>query len=111
QARARSLTLTESELDRARTDLCRLETQSSHDERKYGSAYPGTQWTGENRELRAPWLDEKLDEARSELFLEALKLHENFMVAAGRKMRRGLRSSMDVVVGVYPDKLESEMVI
>src|SRR5699024_4864930 len=49
-ARARSLTLTESELDRARTDLCRLETQSSHDERKYGSAYPGTQWTGENRE-------------------------------------------------------------
>lgn len=110
-ARARSLTLTESELDRARTDLCRLETQSSHDERKYGSAYPGTQWTGENRELRAPWLDEKLDEARSELFLEALKLHENFMVAAGRKMRRGLRSAMAVVGGDYPAKLESEKVL
>lgn len=109
--KAQNLTHTESDLDRARTDLNALSTQCRDDERKYGCAYPGEQWTGEKRELQAPWLTAELDKARSELFFEALKLHENFMVSAGRKMRSGLRAAMEVVGAEYPLKLESEKVL
>lgn len=109
--KAQNLTRTESDLDRARTDLSELTTRCRDDERKYGCAFPGDRWTGENRELQAPWLTEELDNARSELFFAALKLHENFMIAAGSKMRSGLRAAMEVVGAEYPSKLESEKVL
>lgn len=109
--KVQSLTRTESDLERARTHLLRLNAHCNEDERHYGAAYPGKQWTGDKRELQAPWLDGPLDEARSELFFEALRLHENFMVAAGKKMRNGLRAAVSVVGADHPAKLEPDKIM
>ncbi|MDR1426231.1 MAG: hypothetical protein LBJ08_00505, partial [Bifidobacteriaceae bacterium] len=62
---------------RASEDLSSLRCQIAADETKLGSGYPGGSWTGDARELHAPWLDAELDEARSDLFLAALQLHED----------------------------------
>lgn len=109
--KAENLTRTESDLNCARSELQQLTARCRDDEARYGNSYPGDGWTGEARELQAPWLSEKLDEARSELFFEALKLHENFMVAAGKKMRNGLRAALSVVGADHPAKLESEKIL
>jgi hypothetical protein len=109
--KAQNLTHTESDLDRARTDLNELSTQCRDDEMKYGCAYPGEEWTGEKRELQAPWLTEELDKARSELFLAALKLHENFMVAAGDTLRKGLHAALSVVGSDHPATLQPEKIL
>lgn len=106
-----NLTHTESELNCARAEFRRLTAHCRDDEARYGNSYPGDSWTGEARELQAPWLNEKLDEARSELFFEALKLHENFMVSAGKKMRNGLRAALSVVGADHPAKLEPEKIL
>lgn len=109
--KAQNLARTESDLDRARTDLNELTTRCRGDEERYGCAYPGETCTGETRELRAPWLTKELDQARSELFFEALKLHENFMIAAGHKMRSGLRAALSVVGSDHPANLESDKIL
>lgn len=88
--------------------LVRLRMECSSDEARYGGCYPGEKWTGEDRELKAPWLDPELDTARSNLFLAGLELHTDFMAAAAADMLTGLRAACDVVGGKYPRDLESE---
>lgn len=108
---ARDLVETEELLNRAQAELHQLEVQCSEDKNNFGTAYPGPDRTEDERELQAPWLHKELDRARSELFLEALKLHENFVVSAGRTMRSGLRAAMEVVSADHPTKLESEKIL
>lgn len=109
--KAEILARTEKDLKRARVELKQLVAQCSDDEAKYGKSYPGEHWTGEARELQAPWLNEELDEARSELFFEALKLHENFMVSAGKDIRVGLKAAVAVVGANHPAGLSSEKLV
>lgn len=97
-----------SSLESARNALSDLRAACARDAVRYGEAYPGDDWVGERRELRAPWLDAKLDTARSELFLAALQLHQDFLVAGGYKLLDGLRSAVEVVGGKQPAGLEAE---
>ncbi len=85
--------------ERAHREEDELLARSADYRERLGQAHPGPQWSGELRELRAPWLDAELDEARSELFLAALRLHEDFLANAADKMLRGLRAAMRVVSG------------
>lgn len=85
--------------------------QRSADRRQFGDAYPGEDWAGDARELRAPWLDAELDQARSDLFLAALELHKDFIAATARDTVSGLRAAVDVVAGRYPRDLEPEKVL
>lgn len=101
----------ESDCRGAQDALNALSTKCKHDADKFGSAYPGDKWTGDNRELCAPWLDEEIDRARSELFFAALKLHQDFFVAAGGQFLDGLRSAVDVVGAEHPPKLEAEKLL
>lgn len=80
------------------------------DREEFQPGYPDETWTGRTRELHAPWLDSAVNEARSELFLAALQLHEDFLANAAEDMVRGLRGAIDVVAGAGPKDLEPEKV-
>jgi hypothetical protein len=65
-----------------------------------GSVFPDERWAQDSersrRELRAPWLDEVWDTARTEVFLVALRLHQAFVLATASKIRHSLRVAIDV---------------
>ena len=107
QAQTR-LSAAEHDLTEVRDAQARLRAKCAQDEEHFGNAYPGPAWTGDQRELRAPWLDETLDTARSELFLAALQLHQDFLANAAKDMLNGLRAAGEVVAGNYPHGLEPE---
>lgn len=64
----------------------------------------------ERREQSAPWADRAFAEARTRLFLEALRLHRAFLSAAGDVMTRSLRAAMEIVGGDAPKDLAPEVV-
>ncbi|MBN6812914.1 DEAD/DEAH box helicase [Kocuria marina] len=85
-----------------------LEAQCAQDRTRYGKHHPDAHASVEDRELHAPWLDYDLSKARSDLFLAALELHQDFMAATATAMRQGLRAACEVVAGDHPRKLERE---
>lgn len=86
------------------------QSQKRSDQAKYDKNYPDAAWTGDQRELHTPWLDSEIDSARSELFLAALQLHQDFMANAARDVLPGLRAAVEVVSGSYPRDLEPEKI-
>lgn len=88
----------------------RLQAECARDENQFGAAYPGPSWQGDQRELHTPWLDEELDTARSELFVAALQLHQDFLANAASDMLNGLRAAVEVVAGTYPRDLEPKKI-
>ncbi|WP_405584933.1 DEAD/DEAH box helicase [Streptomyces sp. NBC_01190] len=61
--------------------------------------------TVERREKSSPWADVEFAQARTRLFLEALRLHRAFLSAAGDTMARNLQAAMEVVGGGAPKDL------
>lgn len=106
---------TEIDLSHTQTDLlsvqeegARLRVACEQDRHQYGDGYPDDNWVGKRRELHAPWLDAELDTARSELFLAALQLHQDFLANTAEDMLPGLRAAGDVIAGTCPHGLEPE---
>jgi len=93
---------------RAAREATELRSRVAADRDAYGPAYPERARTGEAREKSTPWLDARLDEARSELFLAAMRLHEDFLANAAGDMLKGLRAAIEVVAGAHPRNLEPE---
>ncbi|MBC9719420.1 hypothetical protein H9Y04_43615 [Streptomyces sp. TRM66268-LWL] len=56
------------------------------------------------RELRSPWSDAEFCEARTRVFLAALKLHRAFIVANAGTIRRNLLALKEVFADVVPAK-------
>jgi AAA domain len=54
------------------------------------------------RELLAPWSDPEIAAARTRLFLEALRLHKQFLLANAPIMRRNLSAAFDLISGNAP---------
>lgn len=102
---------TESSRARAAQEVVALQHRLAADRAEFRPGYPDETWTGRARELHAPWLDAALNEARSELFLSSLQLHEDFLANAAEDMVRGLRAAIDVVAGTGPKDLEPEKVL
>ncbi|WP_116114035.1 DEAD/DEAH box helicase [Austwickia chelonae] len=99
----------QSVLDHTQQEQAQLSTACAHDQARFGKAYPGSK--GDQRELRAPWLDEELDSARSDLFVAALTLHQRFLANAAHDMLHGLRAAMDVVAGHHPHDLAPQKIL
>lgn len=98
----------EQEAQRLRQEITEVRVALVDDETSYGACYPGARWTGERRQLQAPWLDAELDSARTELFLAALQLHQDFLASAAPEMLDGLRAAVEVVAGVVPPTVDEE---
>lgn len=94
------------ELKSVQRNLAKLRAECAKDEERLGTAYPGPAWIGDERELHAPWLDEELNSARSDLFVAALQLHQDFLANAAREMLEGLRAASDVLSGNSPRDLD-----
>ncbi|WP_308405706.1 DEAD/DEAH box helicase [Streptomyces tardus] len=62
----------------------------------------------ERRERSAPWSDAEFTRARARLFVEALRLHEAFLLAGGKKVQQSLGTAMQVVKGTAPAGLSAE---
>lgn len=77
-----------------------------------GPQFPDSGWwqDRERRELATPWADPTWNEARSELFLAALRLHKAFLQHVPTQMRQGLHAAVDVVAGEAPRDLSAEIV-
>ena len=91
-------------------EVADLHRQVAEDRERYGRGYPEEDRGREDREKYAPWLDAELDAARSDLFLAALRLHEDFLANAAGDMVKGLRAAIEVVAGAYPRNLEPEKI-
>ncbi|REF00026.1 AAA domain-containing protein [Thermomonospora umbrina] len=86
--------------DRVTTVRARLETARS----RWGDAFlDGRHWADEeSREKTAPWTDAEWNEARSRLFLDALRLHQAFLAAQADTMTKNLRAAMEILQGAAP---------
>ncbi|WP_222844614.1 DEAD/DEAH box helicase [Saccharomonospora sp. CUA-673] len=104
------LSSAQQELTSVQDRRARFQAQCAQDEERFGKAYPGPAWTGDQRELHAPWLDEELDTARADLFIAALQLHQDFLANTAKDMLNGLRAAGEVVAGNYPRDLEPEKI-
>ena len=100
----------EPELESIGAELDQLRHEIKKNRRRLGENYPGEQWTGQRRELNAPWLEAQLETARSELFLAAMRLHEDFLSGTAVRMVGALGTAVDVVAGRIPDDLEPEKI-
>ncbi|AYD89091.1 AAA family ATPase [Actinomyces lilanjuaniae] len=107
--RQRERTDAEHRLSSLIAELEQLRRVCRDDVESLGSSHP-SRISQEKRELQAPWLDVELDVARSELFLAAMDLHQDFAANAAQTMLRGLRAAIDVVGGVAPKDLAPEAV-
>lgn len=96
---------------RAAREATGLRSRVAEDHDTYGPAYPERTRAGKAREKSTPWLDARLDEARSELFLAAMRLHEDFLANAADDMLKGLRAAIEVVAGAHPRNLEPEKLL
>ncbi|MEY9956621.1 AAA domain-containing protein [Streptacidiphilus sp. MAP5-52] len=96
-----------SSVQAAREEVALLEQTAAEAVERWGDHVPdGTWWADERvRELSAPWADEEITIARSELFLAALDLHHAFVRCTAKTMRRNLMAAMDVVSGSAPKTL------
>ncbi|WP_157430873.1 DEAD/DEAH box helicase [Actinomadura macra] len=70
----------------------------------WGDSFPDSElWANEeSREKQTPWTDAPWNEARSALFLEALRLHQAFLADQAGTMTDNLRAAMDVLQGAVP---------
>ena len=100
----------ENRLKHLSQEVADLRRQVAEDRERYGRGYPEEDRDREDREKYAPWLDAELDAARSDLFLAALRLHEDFLANAAGDMVKGLRAAIEVVAGAYPRNLEPEKI-
>lgn len=100
-----------SQLNQVTDHLVELRAECVRDSSRFGAGYPGRGWAGEQREMHAPWLDPDLDEARSDLFLAALQLHEDFLANTAHQMKDWLGAAVDVIGGRHPRELESEKLL
>lgn len=81
-----------------------LTRQVETDRHHYGKNYPGSD-TG--REVNTPWLTKELDRARSELFLEAMNLHRDFILYNSGKFKLLLGVACSMMGG---QKVKKELI-
>ncbi|MEU6859339.1 AAA domain-containing protein [Glycomyces sp. NPDC046736] len=98
----------EADLRKARAARERYRDSMAKVKQRFGRAFPELGDDRRARELCAPWCDEEFNAARSELFLESLRLHRAFIEHNAAVFRRGLGIAVDVVNRSVPPELAHE---
>lgn len=107
-----SLELVEDELNRLEVEKLRLQLLDRA-QVQLGSAFGDERWWGRESkllQLSAPWIDEELNRARSELFIAALELREQFIYQAAAPISKNLNKWVDLVKGQQGD-LKDESIL
>ncbi|SHG63586.1 AAA domain-containing protein [Streptoalloteichus hindustanus] len=75
-----------------------------------GRHFPDETWwkNREHREKSALWTDPAWNDARTSLFLAALRLHKAFLQHAATQMRQSLQGAMDLLSGEAPRDLPED---
>ncbi len=101
----------------AREQTAQLERQLADAGERWSTLFPGAvfpddRWAGDEqrarRESQAPWLDERWDRARTEVFLAALALHKAFALATAPRMQESLKVAIDVMQSSSPAEIPPE---
>jgi hypothetical protein len=89
-----------------------LRSQLKQARGRWGDSFPdGQHWADQDsREKTTPWTDIPWNQARSLLFLEALRLHQAFLAAQADTMTKNLRAAMDILQGAVPHDAPPEAV-
>ena len=67
---------------------------------RFGTHFPcGPEASDEIREMQSPWSRPEWDRARTEVFLAALAVHEQFLIGARRQMRSNLAAAAKLLNG------------
>ncbi|WP_405088339.1 DEAD/DEAH box helicase [Microbispora sp. NBC_01389] len=108
----RELGSSRAERDAAQSRLTRLKSKLALQQDRLREFFPDEQWWSDDeyRERQTLWTDETWNLARSELFLEALRLHQAFLRAEATRMRKSLQAAMDVLTGEAPKSAPEEAV-
>lgn len=93
-------------LESTRRRVAWLENECANDRTQFADSLP-REMSDPGREKQAPWLDEELNDARSELFLAALDLHRDLIENAANQFYQSLLAAMDVMQGDVPYRLEA----
>lgn len=102
---------TSGELERKRQLAAARRRELNEAEERLGEFFPKpATWEIEEeaRELSSPWSDPSWRQARTKVFLEALRLHKAFVEANADRIRRSLQGAMDILSGVVPDSAPLE---
>jgi hypothetical protein len=99
------------DLDQKRQAAVARHEELSEAEERFGEFFPNpASWEKgeEDRELSSPWSDPRWNEARTKVFLEALRLHKAFIAANAERIRKSLQGAMDILAGTVPDSASHE---
>jgi hypothetical protein len=91
----------------------RQKQYKEYDEAQTVGNQPADDWfdpASSTREESSPWLDEEFNRARSELFLQALELHEAFIYDQRAAMRQNLLAVQDVLKNDVPAEAAARVV-
>ncbi|MFF0945040.1 DEAD/DEAH box helicase [Kocuria sp. CPCC 205300] len=93
--------------------LAELEPVLAQYRRRWGEAFPDAAWMADEnrREIHSPWASPELNGARSALFLEALRLHQDFIGHTRSQMHQSLFGAFDIVSGRAPKDLAPEIAL
>lgn len=93
--------------------LAELEPVLAQYRRRWGEAFPDAAWMADEnrREIHSPWASPELNGARSALFLEALRLHQDFIGHTRSQMHQSLSGAFDIVSGKAPKDLAPEIAL
>ncbi|KUL24765.1 DEAD/DEAH box helicase [Streptomyces regalis] len=96
--------------DEAAARRMRLRDSVARAHSRWDGHVPREHWLSDDttRELSAPWADEEITRAHSELFLAALDLHHAFLRCTARTMYGNLMAAMDAVTGAAPRTVSEE---
>ncbi|GAA2661489.1 DEAD/DEAH box helicase [Streptomyces vastus] len=96
--------------DEAEARVARLADSVVRARSRWDGHVPREHWLSDDtaREPAAPWADEEITRARSELFLAALDLHHAFLRCTARTMYGNLMAAMDAVTGAAPRTVSEE---
>jgi len=75
-----------------------------------GAQFPDQQWweDRDHRERATLWTDPEWNRVRTEVFVEALRLHKAFLEHEPTRMRQSLQAATDLVAGNAPSDLPEE---
>lgn len=90
---------------RARQHFAAVDMKCAEGRKYLGEAFADEGWWNRSEatvQMSVPWIDRELDDARSQLFLAALRVHQSFIEQSAGKIRKNLRLWVEMLKAGWP---------